>query len=177
MAIEIERKFLVRSDAWRGQILSTTLLRQGYLANTPRSSVRVRIAGDRGWLSVKGMTPGIARAEYEYPIPVVDAAEMLDSLCEGLQVEKLRHVVGVGAHRFEIDEFRGRNDGLVVAEVELDSPGQAIERPGWLGEEVTEVLRYYNFRLAIEPFDAWPIALREATIAGRHPADDEGVPP
>lgn len=174
MAIEIERKFLVRPDAWRADVCARARLRQGYLANTGLSSVRVRLAGDRGWLSVKSMTPGIVRSEYEYPVPRADAEQMLDSLCEGAQIEKIRHIVDAGRHRFEVDEFLGRNQGLVVAEIELGAPDEPFERPAWLGDEVTDALRYYNFRLVVEPFDTWPAALREATIAGRSALQDEG---
>lgn len=156
MAIEIERKFRVIDASWRRQIRSSTLLRQGYLANTDRASVRVRLAGEAGWLSVKAMTPGIARAEYEVAIGAEDANEMLDQLCQGALIEKYRHVVRHEGHDWEIDEFLGLNAGLIIAELELDSEQQAFARPPWLGEEVTRDERYYNFRLSQHPWLHWP---------------------
>jgi adenylate cyclase len=156
MAIEIERKFRVANDGWRGQIQSSTLLRQGYLANTARASVRVRLAGDEGWLSVKAMTPGRARAEYEASIAVRDAGEMLDRLCEGPLVEKWRHIVIHDGNEWEIDEFLGDNAGLVIAELELDSEHEQFASPPWLGDEVTHDERYYNFRLSQQPWRRWP---------------------
>ena len=168
MAIEIERKFLVRSEAWRRQSSGSGLIVQGYLANTARCSVRVRLAGSRAWLSVKSMTPGIVRKEFEYPVPSHEAREMLDTLCEGPLLEKVRHEVRFGASRYEVDEFRGRNSGLVVAEIELESVEENVERPDWLGEEVTSQLRYYNFRLATWPFEDWPEEDRAAALGGRH---------
>ena len=177
MAIEIERKFLVRSEAWRRQASGSELILQGYLANTARSSVRVRLAGSRAWLSVKSMTPGIVRQEFEYPVPAQDAREMLDSLCEGPLLEKLRQEVRCGGSRYEVDEFRGRNAGLVVAEIELERVEQGFERPDWLGEEVTSRLRYYNFRLTAWPFEKWPDEDRAAAIDGRHVESEPGPAP
>lgn len=161
MSLEIERKFLLGNDHWRAAVSGRTLLRQGYLANTARASVRVRLAGDAGWLSVKAMTPGRARAEYEVPVAPADARAMLDELCEGPIIEKWRHIVVHAGHRWEIDEFLGDNAGLIVAELELDSEGEEFERPEWLGAEVTHEQRYYNFRLAQEPFARWPQGLRQ----------------
>ncbi len=168
MGIEVERKFLVVSGAWRDRVRQTIDIVQGYLANTTRSSTRVRIADGHATLSVKGMTPGASRPEFEYPIPVSEAREMLRSLCEGPLLEKRRHLVDVGSHCYEIDEFTGANTGLVVAEVELARADEPFARPGWLGDEVTDSLRYYNFRLVHEPFDSWPEADQEAARAGRH---------
>lgn len=175
MALEIERKFLVAADAWRRAAVSSETILQGYLANTALSSVRVRVAGGRAWLSVKAMTCDVARQEYEYPVPTEDGRAMLAALCEGVPVEKRRHRVPCGAHCFEVDEFLGRNAGLIVAEIELDTPAQSFCRPAWLGEEVTQHLRYYNFRLATEPFDTWAEAAREAATAGRHVGSDPEV--
>ncbi|MGH8250425.1 MAG: CYTH domain-containing protein [Steroidobacteraceae bacterium] len=168
MSLEIERKFLVRGAGWRAQAAGNDSLRQGYLANTRACSVRVRIAGERGWLSVKGMTPGRVRPEFEYEIPEADAAGMLAALTEGPEIEKVRHRVVIGARVFEVDEFHGANRGLVIAEIELESVDAEFERPDWLGDEVTDDARYYNFRLAAEPFAEWPDALRRAAIAGRN---------
>jgi adenylate cyclase len=167
MSLEIERKFLVRGADWRRQSAGSERLRQGYLANTRACSVRVRVAGARGWLSVKGMQPGRVRPEYEYEIPASDAAELLAALIEGPAIEKIRHRVEFGAHLFEVDEFQGANRGLVIAEIELDAADEDFQQPHWLGDEVTDDERFYNFRLAAEPFDVWPEAQRQSVIAGR----------
>ncbi len=156
MAIEIERKFRVIDDGWRAAVGSSTLLRQGYLANTTRASVRVRLGGESACLSVKAMTPGRARAEFEADISAADAQQMLSHLCEGALIEKWRHIVVHAGDRWEIDEFLGDNAGLVIAELELDSEEQDFARPAWLGEEVTEDQRYYNFRLSQHPYREWP---------------------
>jgi adenylate cyclase len=156
MAVEIERKFRVSSDAWRATVRRSTLLRQGYLANTERASVRVRVDGQHGWLSVKAMRAGTTRDEYEVQIPLSDAREMLDRLCEGLPIEKWRHIVEHGGRSWEIDEFLAENAGLVIAELELESEDAAFERPAWLGQEVTDEERYYNVRLSQRPFRHWP---------------------
>jgi adenylate cyclase len=153
MAIEIERKFLLRSDAWRAATTRRTRLRQGYLANNERCSIRVRLAGDAAWISVKAMTPGIARAEYEYAVPQADADAMLDTLCARPFIEKWRHIVPWRGNEWEIDEFLGDNAGLVVAEVELEREDEAPELPPWIGREVTADVRFYNFSLATQ---AWP---------------------
>jgi adenylate cyclase len=156
MAIEIERKFRVIDDGWRAAVGSSTLLRQGYLANTLRASIRVRVGGESAWLSVKAMTPGRARAEFEADIAATDAQQMLSQLCEGALIEKWRHIVVHAGDRWEIDEFLGDNAGLVIAELELDSEEQDFARPTWLGEEVTDDQRYYNFRLSQHPYREWP---------------------
>ncbi|HEY6453084.1 MAG TPA: CYTH domain-containing protein [Steroidobacteraceae bacterium] len=160
MAVEIERKFRVLSDAWRAEVQTSTLLRQGYLANTARASIRVRLAGERAWLSVKAMTPGLSRAEYESAIAASDAQEMLERLCEGPLIEKWRHIVVHAGNHWEIDEFLRENAGLVIAELELESEQQPFARPAWLGVEVTHDERYYNFRLAQRPYRHWPENLR-----------------
>jgi adenylate cyclase len=162
MALEIERKFLLQNEGWRGAVRERTLLRQGYLANTERSSVRVRLAGDQGWLSVKAMTPGMARAEYEVAVAAADATAMLEQLCLGPLIEKWRHVVVYENHEWEIDEFLGENAGLIVAEIELTSENAEFARPAWLGAEVTADVRYYNFRLATDPYRRW----RSAGVGG-----------
>lgn len=160
MGVEIERKFLVHGDAWRAATARRERLRQGYLANTPRASVRVRIAGEGAWLSVKSMTRELVRLEYEYAIPVAEADQMLDRLCDPPLVEKVRHVVPHAGHEWEVDEFLGANAGLIVAELELDAPDEAYARPDWLGEEVTHESRYYNFNLVTHPYAAWSAAER-----------------
>jgi adenylate cyclase len=157
MAIEIERKFRVSSDAWRAEIRSSTLLRQGYLANTARASIRVRLSDrEQAWLSVKAVTPGLSRAEYEVSIAAPDAREMLERLCEGALIEKWRHIVCYQGHEWELDEFLGENAGLVIAELELESEDAQFAHPQWLGAEVTHDERYYNMRLSRRPFRHWP---------------------
>lgn len=156
MAKEIERKFRVRSDAWRAEVTRSTLLRQGYLANTARASIRVRLEGERALLSVKSMERGMSRDEYELPLPMADAHEMLDRLCEGIAIEKRRHIVPHEGSEWEIDEFLAENAGLVVAELELASEGASFVRPPWLGAEITYEERYYNFRLSQKPYRHWP---------------------
>jgi len=156
--LEIERKFLVRSDAWRSRIRSSTSMRQGYLNNETHCSVRVRIADDRAWLNLKGVTMGVQRLEFEYDIPVMDAHSMLNELtCKPL-IEKIRHLVDVGDHTWEIDVFEGDNAGLIVAEIELDDPDECFEKPEWLGEEVTHDARYYNTCLSSHPFKHWDLS-------------------
>ena len=167
MKLEIERKFLVCDDRWRHEATGCERLRQGYLANTDACSVRVRVGGGQGWISVKGMIPGRVRDEYEYPIPAADAAAMLAAFAGDPLVDKIRHRVPVGGHVFEVDEFQGANRGLVIAEIELNAPDEEFPRPPWLGDEVTDDGRYYNFRLASEPFGAWSQDLRQAVGRGR----------
>ena len=162
MAIEIERKFKVLNDDWRHAVRTSTLLRQGYLANTELASVRVRLAGDQGWLSVKAMTRGPARAEYEAAIAAADASVMLLALCAGPPIEKWRHIVLHEGNDWEIDEFLGLNAGLVIAELELDSVQEQFVAPAWLGAEVTHDERYYNFSLSQHPYSGWPENLRAA---------------
>jgi len=153
MGKEIERKFLVRGDAWRkGQ---GTLYRQGYLNTAKERTVRVRIAGQQAFLTVKGLTRGATRPEFEYPIPVDDARTMLDTLCEHPLVEKRRYRLDVGGLIWEIDEFFGDNQGLVVAEVELDSEDQSFEEPDWVVKEVTGDPRYFNVNLVEHPYSEW----------------------
>ena len=155
MAIEIERKFLLVSDAWRALISRSETFRQGYLSNTKRASVRVRIADAMATLNIKGMTLGVQRAEYEYTIPLPDAMELLDQLCERPLIEKTRHFVEFGGKLWEIDEFHGDNAGLIVAEVELDALDDVIPMPDWAGRDVSHLERYYNVRLTQYPYSQW----------------------
>ena len=155
MGVEIERKFLVADDSWRTEVVRSTELRQGYLALTERCSVRVRIAGDKANLNFKGLTVGIRRSEFEYPVPLEDAEAMLEEYCGADVIEKQRHLVDHAGHRWEVDEFAGENAGLVVAELELDSEDEAFEPPAWLGEEVTGDVRYYNVALVQNPYGSW----------------------
>ncbi|MFI5197385.1 MAG: CYTH domain-containing protein [Thermoanaerobaculia bacterium] len=154
MSLEIERKFLVADSSWKGDATGT-LYRQGYLSDVKERTVRVRIAGDRGFLTVKGMSRGLSRAEFEYAIPVEDAAAMLDGLCEKPLIEKTRYRVPFGAHTWEVDEFRGANAGLVVAEVELAKADEQPALPPWVGLEVSRDARYFNANLVKRPFTTW----------------------
>jgi adenylate cyclase len=156
VAVEIERKFRLKSETWRAAVRRSTLLRQGYLANTTRASVRVRLDDQHGWLSVKAMRTGTTREEYEVSIARSDAQEMLDRLCEGLLIEKWRHIVEHGGRKWEIDEFLAENAGLVIAELELESEDASFERPDWLGQEITHDERFYNVRLSQRPYRHWP---------------------
>jgi adenylate cyclase len=169
MALEIERKFLLRSEEWRPQVVKRMLLRQGYLSSGSRSSIRARIAGEQAWLNLKAKRSGMTRLEYEYPIPRQDADEILEHLCQGPLIEKYRHELPLGAHVWEIDEFLGDNAGLIVAEIELDDEREAFDLPSWLGLEVTHDERYYNFNLATRPFKSWSVderaALAESAVA------------
>lgn len=167
MALEIERKFLLRSDAWRAQVATRVLMRQGYLSSGSRCSIRARIAGELAWLNLKAKRSGMTRLEYEYPIPTADANEILDQLCEGPLIEKYRHEIPSGPHIWEIDEFLGDNRGLIVAEIELGSEAETFARPDWLGDEVTADERYYNFNLATNPFKAWAGRERDSSVEGR----------
>jgi adenylate cyclase len=155
MAIEIERKFRVLSDAWRRDAVSVRHLRQAYLTKNGRISIRVRIDGDASaTLTIKTAAAGIERNEYEYPIPVADARELLERR-EGSIIVKRRHIVPVDGHEWEIDVFEGDNAGLIVAEIELPRAGIRLVRPPWLGAEITHDRRYYNADLARHPYALW----------------------
>ncbi len=151
---EIERKFLVRSDAWK-QGGKPTRITQGYLSRVNERVVRVRLAGGKGWITVKGKSHGPRRKEFEYEIPPAHAAEMLDQLCERPLLDKLRYRIPIGDVVWEVDEFLGENAGLVVAEVELARDGHPIALPDWVGAEVTDDPRYYNNHLVSHPFSTW----------------------
>ena len=157
MAKEIERKFLVKLAAWTPQS-GGKYYKQGYLNSQKERVVRVRIAGDKGQLTIKGITTGVTRAEFEYPISIEDAGLMLDNLCEKPLIEKHRHKEVHGGKTWEIDVFHGDNEGLVVAEIELGSEDEAFERPTWLGEEVSSDPRYFNSNLLKNPYKGWPRA-------------------
>ncbi len=154
MGQEIERKFLVAGTAWKAGVTGLPF-RQGYLSSARERIVRVRTEGDRGRLTIKGPGVALVRPEFEYDIPVADATLMLDTLCEQPLIEKVRYHVTVGRHVWDIDEFRGLNQGLVVAEIELASPDEAFERPAWLGREVTPDTRYLNASLIHRPYCTW----------------------
>ena len=155
MGVEIERKFLRANEGWRGQGTPTPM-RQGYLVADPVRTVRVRIEGERAVITIKGKSTGASRGEWEYEIPVPDATELLDGLCEQPQVEKIRHRIAHAGHTWEVDEFLGLNAGLVVAEIELGAEDEAFEKPDWIGAEVTGDKRYYNSSLIRMPYSQWP---------------------
>jgi adenylate cyclase len=154
MAIETERKFLVNGDAWRS-LAAGVPYRQGYICAVDGRTVRVRIAGDQGFLTIKGPSIGISRSEFEYPIPLSDAQELLDTLCQPPLIEKVRYRIPVQDLVWEVDEFGGENQGLIVAEVELSDPERAIDLPDWIGAEVSDDRRYYNSNLSRHPFTRW----------------------
>jgi CYTH domain-containing protein len=154
MGVEIERKFLLANEGWRGQGQPTPM-RQGYLVADAVRTARVRIEGERALITIKGKSIGASRGEWEYEIPVADAAELLDGLCEQPQIEKIRHRIAHAGHTWEVDEFLGLNAGLVVAEIELDAEDEAFEKPDWIGNEVTGDKRYYNSSLIRHPYSQW----------------------
>lgn len=164
MAQEIERKFLVLDERWRSEVKASHRLRQGYLTSgylgkegdaACKSSVRVRISDTQAWLNIKSSSLGISRLEYEYPIPVTEAQEMLDHLAMGPVLEKTRHLIEHQDHLWELDVFYGANQGLVVAEIELKSEDETFDRPLWLGPEVSDDPRYFNSNLIQHPWCEW----------------------
>ncbi|MBU7582729.1 MAG: CYTH domain-containing protein [Nostoc sp. TH1S01] len=154
MAKEIERKFLVKGDAWRN-LGKGSEYRQGYIATKNSVTVRVRIANNRGYLTIKSPSVNCSRSEFEYEIPLADAQEMLDTLCDRPLIEKVRYKIELNGLIWEIDEFNGDNKGLILAEVELTDEQQQIEIPEWIGEEVSTDKRYFNSNLAKFPFSKW----------------------
>lgn len=154
--IEIERKFLVTSDAFKRDFVRKNYIAQGYLNSTPERTVRVRIKGETGYLTIKGKSneTGLSRFEWEKEIALAEAKALL-LLCEKGIIEKNRYEVKVGEHLFEVDEFFGENEGLLIAEVELQSESENFEKPNWLGKEVTQDQRYYNSNLSKNPFLNW----------------------
>ena len=155
MPQEIERKFLVRGNGWRDHGAGVPY-RQGYLSTVAERTVRVRLIRDKGWLTIKGITVGATRAEYEYEIPADEAGEMLDVLCERPLIEKTRYRIEHQGLIWEVDEFDGDNAGLIIAEVELEEENQTVVLPDWIGEEVTDDPRYYNANLIANPYATWP---------------------
>ena len=162
MAQEIERKFLVNDNSWKGKIKRTDHIIQGYLANTDRGSIRVRISNNEGSLSIKSMTLDISRLEYDYPIPLDDARTLIANFCMQPVIEKLRHYIEDDKHIWEIDVFEKENKGLIIAEIELTDPEEVFHKPDWVGAEVSDDPRYYNVCLVEHPYQEW-----EKTGVGR----------
>ncbi len=156
--IEIERKFLVTSEAFKAESFTQNRIAQGYLSSVPERTVRVRIKGEKGFLTIKGISneSGLSRFEWEKEIPVDEAKELLQ-LCKKGVIDKTRFEVKIGNHIIEVDEFYGENEGLIIAEIELQSESEFFEKPIWLGEEVTNDKRYYNSYLSNNPFKNWTI--------------------
>ena len=154
MAIEIERKFLVKDLSWKRGIEGQRL-RQGYLSLEPARTLRVRVADDWAWLTIKGVREGLSRLEFEYDIPVADGIALLEQLCHQPVIDKTRYRVSHDRHVWEIDEFHGANQGLVVAEIELESENESFEKPPWLGREVSDDRRYANSSLVQHPYSQW----------------------
>jgi adenylate cyclase len=154
MGTEIERKFLIKSDAWRSRSVGK-LYRQGYVFNSTGVTVRIRIAGAQGYITLKGKVENYARPEFEYEIPLEDAQAMLDLWCYPRIVEKIRYRVPFDDVVWEVDEFQGFNQGLILAEVELNSPDQIFTLPDWVGQEVSQRDQYYNSSLALHPYSLW----------------------
>jgi len=154
--IEIERKFLVKSDEFKAQAFTQNKIAQGYLSSLPERTVRIRIKGEKGFITIKGIGQhgGMSRFEWENEIPLDEAQELL-KLCEKGKIEKTRFEIKSDKHVFEVDEFYGENEGLVIAEIELESETEAFEKPDWLGDEVTNDTRYYNAYLSKNPFKDW----------------------
>lgn len=155
MTQEIERKFLVKG-AFKAEAFKATRITQGYLSSVPERTVRVRVKGEKGFITIKGKgnDSGASRFEWEKEVPVNEIQDLL-KICEPGIIDKTRYLVKAGEHTFEVDEFYGENEGLVVAEVELGSEGEAFEKPEWLGEEVTGDVKYYNSMLMKNPYTKW----------------------
>ncbi|MGH8583718.1 MAG: CYTH domain-containing protein [Gammaproteobacteria bacterium] len=155
MAQEVERKFLLSNDGWRRSARKPVAMRQGYLGLDGPGSTRVRIEGERAFLNLKSATLGVSRLEFEYPVPLADAQQILERLCVQPIIEKTRYHVTHARHRWEIDVFAGENTGLIVAEIELSHPDEPFARPDWLGPEVSGDPRYYNVSLVQHPYKDW----------------------
>ncbi len=155
MAQEIEHKFLIKNNDWVEHVDKSSEYKQGYLISDDKRSIRVRISNNTAWLNIKSASIGTLRQEYEYEIPLEEGKEILNTLCEKPMIEKIRHFVPYKQHLWEIDVFSGDNEGLVVAEVELSKVGEAFEKPPWLGNEVTDDIRYYNNQLCKNPYKDW----------------------
>ena len=154
MAIEIERKFLVKERPF-AMAKRSLKINQGYILNEKSKVIRVREKGDDYFLTIKGNNIGISRLEYDFPISKDDAEELIIHFCKTTLIEKTRHYVEHKGHTWEVDEFHGTNNGLIVAEIELESEDEKFEIPNWIGQEVTQDERYYNMNLAVHPYTSW----------------------
>ena len=156
MATEIERKFRVKGDGFKREAYEAIRIMQGFLSSVPERTVRIRVKGDKGFITIKGLSSesGVSRYEWEKEIPLEEAQELL-LLCEPGMITKTRYLVKAGEYTFEVDEFHGDNEGLIIAEIELPDENAPYERPAWLGKEVTGDVRYYNVMLAKHPFKTW----------------------
>jgi adenylate cyclase len=156
MAQEIERKFLILGDDFKRVATNSIRITQGYLSSLPERTVRVRIKEDKGYITIKGIasSSGASRYEWEKEIPVDDATDLLN-ICEPGVIDKIRYEVKSGIHTFEVDVFQGVNQGLTVAEVELSSEDESFDKPAWIGEEVTGIVKYYNSMLIKTPYNSW----------------------
>lgn len=155
MAVEIERKFLVKNELWREHVITSVAIRQAYLSSGSNAAVRVRIADDKAYLTIKGATVGISRAEFEYEIPVADAEAMVELRQGGSVIKKTRYQVTCGEHIWDLDVFHGDNSGLQMAEVELGSESEEFQMPEWAAKEVTGDQRYLNSSLVDNPYSSW----------------------
>ena len=155
MGTEIERKFLIINNNWKNLPSEQTDYTQGYFTTNEKCSIRIRVAGDVANINIKSATLGIYRSEYDYPIPVKDAREILDDLCIHPLIEKTRYKIQYDNHTWEVDVFSGENEGLIVAEIELDSVDEEFTKPDWIGEEVSDDPRYYNVCLVGKPYKSW----------------------
>lgn len=167
MAREIERKFLLKNEDWKALAFQKTHFAQGYLNDIfepgAKSSVRVRIEGEKANMNIKSLEIGLSRDEYEYEIPLEEGQKILEKLAVGPVIEKYRYLVKIGKHTWEIDEFLGANVGLQVAEVEMESETEEVEIPAWAGSEVTNLPRYYNVSLGKHPYECWTESEKQAT--------------
>jgi adenylate cyclase len=154
--IEIERKFIVKNQSFKEEIHTKSIVSQGYLSSNPERTVRVRMKNEKGYLTIKGISneSGTSRYEWEKEIPLNEAVELF-KLCEKGAIEKTRYEIKYGNHTYEVDEFHGDNEGLIIAEIELSSENEKFDKPNWLGDEVTGEQRYYNSNLSILPFKEW----------------------
>ncbi len=154
MPQEIERKFLVKNDRFKKQAIGE-YIHQGFLSTIKERVVRVRIRGEKAWLTIKGLATGATRVEFEYPLPLEDANFMLEHLCQKPTIEKHRYSILMSGFTWEVDEFHGENKGLILAEIEIPSEDTVFDLPDWVGEEVTGDPKYYNSNLVERPFESW----------------------
>ncbi|MCS3801397.1 CYTH domain-containing protein [Niastella sp. OAS944] len=161
MGIEIERKFLVKKDKWAQVVKQErSLFRQGYILSDPQKTIRVRLTDTEAFLTIKGQTVGAARPEFEYNIPMEDARHMLDNFCVS-ELSKIRYFIPYDGHTWEVDEFLGQNEGLIVAEIELSAENEQFSLPDWVDKEVTSEKKYTNSNLAVKPYGEWSIVKRQ----------------